>query len=85
MEMLSKLIGLLNGLIEAIGKVISMCLMLLPDSPFHFDEALPQKYMSYISFFVPVKEMLAIGSAWLAAILVYYSIQIILRWTKNLE
>ena len=83
--MLSKLIGLVNGLIAALGKVLSTCLMLLPDSPFHFNEALPQKYMGYISFFVPVKEMLAIGSTWLAAILVYYSIQIVLRWTKNLE
>lgn len=83
--MLSKLIGLANGLIIALGKVLNAFLILLPDSPFHFNDTLPQKYMGYISFFVPVKEMVVVGSGWLLAILVYYSIQVVLRWTKNLE
>lgn len=39
--MLSKLIGLANGFIIALGKVLNAFLLLLPDSPFHFDETLP--------------------------------------------
>lgn len=85
MLMLHTVVSILNGLINAIANVLNAILMLLPNSPFHFDEVLAKEYMGYISFFVPVKQMLVIGSAWLLAILTYYAIHTILRWIKVLE
>lgn len=63
--------------------LISFVLALLPASPFsgfaYLVEQLP--YLSFVNWFVPISEMLAVLEAWLAVVLVYYGMLYILNYT----
>lgn len=69
--------GLLDGFLDVL-------LSLFPTSPFaSFIEELAQlPFLGYLNWFVPVGEMLAVGTAWLAAIGLYYLYSILARWVK---
>jgi hypothetical protein len=65
-------------------------LSILPDSPFLVIDSITvesqiYEYIQYINWFVPVPAILALLSAWTAAILVYYIVQIVLRWANAIE
>lgn len=61
---------------------LSLLLSVFPRSPFADIisqlEQLP--YLGYLNWFMPVSEMLAIGSLWLVAIGVYYLWSVVARW-----
>ena len=59
--------ALLNGFLDLLMKAF-------PTSPFAdtIEKFSKLPYLGYINWFVPVSEMVAIGSAWLLAIGVYY-------------
>lgn len=69
-----------NGLELQLGKI-------LPLSPFtQFIaqmEAIP--FLPYLNWFVPVRGILTIFSAWLGVVAVFYSYSILLRWVKVLS
>lgn len=72
---------------EFLTALASMLLEFLPDSPFqafliHF-KTIPA--LGYLNYFVPVSEMIVILESWLAAILVFYIYQLVLRWVKLIE
>lgn len=69
--------GLLDGFLDAL-------LSLFPTSPFaSFIEELAQlPFLGYLNWFVPVGGMLAVGTAWLTAIGLYYLYSVIARWVK---
>ena len=60
---------------------------ILPKSPFtsviEKIENLP--YLSYVNWFVPVKDMIKIMSVWVAAIAIYYLAMVVLRWIKVIQ
>lgn len=64
-------------------------LSLLPDSPFIFLKTLGgnplAEYLGWVNWFVPISVFIAILEAWCTAILVYYVIQIMLRWARAIE
>ena len=72
--------ALLNGFLDLLMKAF-------PTSPFAdtIEKFSKLPYLGYINWFVPVSEMVAIGSAWLLAIGVYYIYSIIARWVKLIE
>lgn len=58
----------------------------LPGSPFRalVDSFKNLPYMRYLNWFIPIKEMLAVVEAWIAAVAIFYIYQAILRFIKLL-
>jgi len=80
------IIGIGNSLIGGLGVVLSAICLLLPNSPFTLLDSTPiAEYLTGINYFVPVKEILDIGTAYLTAISLYYIYQIVLRWIKAID
>lgn len=76
-----------SNLQEILNDILSVVLLLLPDSPFA-DVEIPsevKELLGYVNYFVPVGAMLAIGTGWLTAIGIYYLYQTILRWAKTIK
>lgn len=68
---------------DKINLILSFVCIFLPDSPFSLLDSSPVgEYLGYINYFVPIDFMVDTLSAWTAAILVYYCVQILLRWIK---
>jgi len=69
--------GLLDGLLDGVAKVF-------PLSPFTdaINNLAELPFIGYLNWFVPVKEMLVVGSVWLTAIGLYYLYSVIARWVK---
>ena len=57
---------------EILDKLLSVILSLLP-------------YLGYLNYFVPVGTCLKIGTAWLAAIALFYLYSVLARWIKLIE
>ena len=79
-----------NNIISWVGDklnyVLSLICVVLPDSPFKLLDKSPiGEYIGYINYFVPLDFMLDSISAWLAAIVIYYGVQIIMRWAKAIK
>jgi hypothetical protein len=74
----------MSDMTALLDKFLSWILNLLPLSPFtdiiSSMEQLP--FLGYLNWFVPVGKMLAVGTAWLVAIGVYYLYSVIARWIK---
>lgn len=79
-------IGMINGLIKALGAVLGFLFSVLPPSPFKLIDNSPiAQYLPSINWLIPINEMILVGEAWLAAIAAYYLYQIVLRWVKAIE
>lgn len=75
------MIAKINAFLQAIAAAV---LSILPDSPVRsfIDNLGSVEWLGLLNWFVPIGTMAAIGSAWLAAIAVFYIYQVILRWSK---
>jgi len=64
-------------------------LSLLPNSPFLFLQEMSNspvvQWLAWLNWFIPINTFVAILEAWCSAILVYYVIQIMMRWAKAIE
>ena len=62
--------------------IITLVLSLLPFSPFqgfsYLVENIP--FLSFVNWFVPIQEMLAIIESWLVVVTVYYGILYLLNY-----
>lgn len=72
---------------EILDKLLSVILSLLPLSPFAdaIDNLFQLPYLGYLNYFVPVGTFLKIGTAWLAAIALFYLYSVLARWIKLIE
>ena len=59
---------------------------LLPACPFRqfLDDFAGLPYLGYLNWFIPVGRCVQIGTAWLAAIVVFYAIQFLVKQIGNL-
>lgn len=66
-----------SGLLDAV-------LSLFPASPFSqfMEDIASMPYLGYVNWFIPIGRMLDVGTAWLAAIGVYYLYSVVARWVK---
>ena len=75
---------MLGWMKELLDKFLSGLLSALPRSPvtelIRSLGAMP--FLGYINWFIPIGTFLKIGSAWLAAIGLYYLYSVIARWVK---
>ena len=72
---------------EILDKLLSVILSLLPLSPFAdaIDNLSQLPYLGYLNYFVPVGTIFKIGTAWLAAIVLFYLYCVLARWIKLIE
>jgi len=61
-----------------------MLLSILPTSPLQpiIAQIEAVQWLGYLNYFVPVGTLVGIGTAWLAAIGIFYLWQVVLRWAK---
>lgn len=83
------LIYILNTVIWLFAKVLSLIFDLLPNSPFLnittlYDRSVGN-YMGYLSWFIPIKQILGVTVAWLSCMLVYYVYSVVMRWIKLID
>lgn len=62
-------------------------LEMLPDSPFlSFLNAMEQMtWLKWLNWVIPIGNFVAILEAWLPCVVVFYSLQLILRWARAIE
>lgn len=72
---------------ELVTQFLDTVLKVLPTSPFrdfiNSMEELP--YLGYLNYFIPIGTFIKIGTAWLAAIALFYLYSIVLRWIRAIE
>lgn len=63
--------------------IISLVLSLLPVSPFVGFEYLLENipFLSFVNWFLPIQEMIAILESWLVVVAVYYGILYLVNYT----
>lgn len=84
--LINLLVDFVNFLISSIGKLLSLLLSFLPNSPFQsVDLSSIQDFLGYMNYLIPVVEIVSILTAWCTAIGIYYIYQIALRWAKAVE
>ena len=69
---------------ELLDKFLDLVLKVLPVSPFAPYIAAMDRlpFLGYLNWFIPVGTLLKIGSAWLAAIAIFYLYMVVARWIK---
>ncbi len=79
-------IQIINILIRGLAGLLDMLLMILPTSPFNwaFNDTV-SSYFGQLNWIIPINQMLAIFEVWLGAIIIYYVVQVALRWVKAIE
>lgn len=72
---------MLSGLWDSFSGVL---MEVLPVSPFRqfLDSFADIPFLGYLNWFVPVRDILIVFSAWLGAVSLYYLYSIIMRWLK---
>jgi hypothetical protein len=69
---------------ELMNAFAALLLSVLPTSP--FDKYLTAfsslPYLSWLNWFIPIRDCIKVGEAWLTAIAVFYLYSIIMRWVK---
>lgn len=72
---------------EMFNKFAKYLLMVLPISPFQpfIQKISGLQYLSWLNWFFPVKAILTVTAAWIAAIAIYYIWIIVARWVKLIE
>lgn len=77
---------MLNWFQELLEKFGHWLLSVLPTSPFRGFlggfKAQFNPYLGYLNYFVPIKDFLAIISAFLVVVALFYVYSIIMRWIK---
>lgn len=83
------LVFVLNSVIWLFAGGLNIIFSILPNSPFlevisTYDISI-YKYMPYLSWFLPIKQMLGILVSWLGCMLTYYIYSVVMRWVKLIE
>lgn len=77
--------GYINGFIKALGAVIGTLLGLLPNTPFSWSLGGLGTFWGYVTVFIPIPEMITEMGLYVVAVLAYYAIRLILRFSKMIE
>lgn len=70
--------------------IMDVIISLLPTSPFKgvikgMESEEVQQVLSYLNWFVPIKDIVVVLTGWLTAIGLYYIYVIVLRWIKAIK
>ena len=69
---------------EFLQAMVAVIMSILPNSPIRpfINSIASVSWLGWLNWVVPVGTFVTIGTAWLAAIVVFYAYQLILRWSK---
>jgi len=74
---------ILNFILDSATTFLTSILNLLPQSPFlAISNVAVAQWLPSLNWIIPIAEIIAILQAWVAAVLVFYSFKIIMRWIK---
>ena len=82
------LVFILNTIIWLFAAVLNIVFSLLPNSPFLNISTYSlsmNKYLSNLSWLLPIKEMIGILVVWLGCMLIYYVYSVVMRWIKLID
>lgn len=77
-----------NWLLDFLSELAYTVLSILPDSPIQKispDLSNFSEIMSWINYFIPIANLIAIMSTYLSAVLIYYAARWILRLTQYID
>lgn len=76
------MITIINLIIKNIGAVISVVVLLLPESPFLWTQGIEAKWFRVMNWIFPIDGIVAHLTIYCTAVLTYYFLRVILRWIK---
>lgn len=84
------LVYIINTVIYLLAQVLNVILSVLPSSPFSNLDVMMlnsdvSKYLPYLAWLLPIKEIIIVVTGWLGAMLIYYFQSVIMRWIKMIE
>jgi len=79
------LVGIGNMIVKALGSIVGVLILLLPTSPFKVLDNLELPYLDTLNWVLPISFCVTVLGYWVAAIALYYVIQVVLRWVKVIE
>ena len=76
-----------NWIAEGFSGVVDNVINALPSSPIQWliNSNELSEYVGMLNWFIPVYTFIGILENWLAAVVIYYVVQVILRWVKAIE
>lgn len=74
----------MQWIINKVVELLNYLMSVFPTSPFHqfivqFED---MPFLGYLNWFIPISDMLKVGTAWLVAIGLFYLYSIVARWVK---
>lgn len=79
------LVSLLNGLIEAFTFILNIIVVLLPTTPFQFEQLQWGSFGQLIGYIFPIANMAIHMVALLSAVLLYYAVRQMMRLIKMVQ
>lgn len=79
----NKLSFILDFFVGVVNSVVS----LLPNDPFmgYLNAVDDIKFLKYLNWFIPIGDFIVIGETWLAAIAIFYTYSVFLRFFKAID
>lgn len=77
-----------NTVIWLFGKILNIVLSVLPNSPFiniNTYTKTTNDFFGYLSWLIPIKEIIGITVLWLSCMLIYYIYSVVMRWIKLID
>lgn len=81
---------IINFVILLVGNILDLLLSFLPNSPFSdlplmMERSNLSEYFSYLSWILPIKQILSIIGLWCTCIAIYFVYSIAMRYFKVVE
>lgn len=76
-----------NWVSQSFSEIGEKIIDFLPSSPIVYLESIPEvkKYLGMVNWFIPIYSMISLTESWLIVVLLYYVVQVILRWINVIE
>lgn len=81
------LLKLMQGVLNGLGALLNVIVSVLPGSPFNglYSLVIDNKWLGYLSYIIPVPQILSLLQAWILAVTAFYLYMVVLRWIKAIE
>lgn len=79
------IIALINKVIAAAGKTLTILFSWLPESPFIGLIGSAAQWIDYINYVVPVYSIVMHLTLYLSAVAVYYVVRVAMRWVNGIS
>lgn len=84
------IVNTLNAIIKGLGKALGAVMLLFPNSPFdsiisNLNQGPVFHLLGTLNYFLPISEVVFLGTSYLACITVYYIGSTVARWVKAIN